>query len=1079
MKATKRRGTAQLGLIAAFLIFFVVVLIIANCVNSSGKAKNEGQSSPVIVSEVMTSNTGLVTDEYGEHPDYVELYNRGSEAVDVSGWALSDRETDAWTFPNNTVIEAGGYLVVWCSGKTVENTLIANFKLSAGDVLRFMDATGTVLLQKELPELRAGNTYYYDPQTETWFEKLPSPGYPNTDEGVEAYEQSITIPTDGSGAGTLTTAHNGLYITEFMAANHNTVVGPDGSFCDWVELYNSSSASLDLGGVGVSDDPAKPYKYTFAEGTSLAPGAYLVLYSTADDVEGYYCLPFGLSSNGESLVLTDANGGILDRVEFGAQQKDVSMARPYDANGAFVAGADFVATTTISPGYPNTQGGYDAWEAARYPNVGVHDIRFSEILTEGYAYTINSKGRPDDADLGSWIELYNASDQEQSLTGMALTDNIANPKKWVFPDGTSIAAKGYLIVYLEGSLPLEGQSASSVTAEQKALTLNFDIAAAGETLYLFDAAGEMTDRVEVPACRACVSYGRNDAGQWLLMETPTMGAANVQSGCTSTCEAPALSLESGLYTGTQSITITVPEGCYVTYTLDCSTPTESSTRYTAGEVITASWKAAPVDPAGTEADAEDSASKSLQRLKNAPANTVVRARAFRDGCLASDVATETYVIVDPANETEQAHSTSLKVVFLVTDPKNLTDDTIGLYLRSSSYNDTTKLGANYNQSGREWERQASFTYVNSGGSGELYEGDLMIRMFGAYSRFQREQKGFGLISRKGFGESDLNYAFFDDRPFTSYDSLVLRASAMDSSMSKIRDVLVQSLVEDAGLDLCTQAYVQTVVYLNGNYWGMYYLREKISRSFIAQHYSVTDKGSIDVLVGNGAYVSGDESAVDDWAALIQYCKDRNCSLNAEEYAYVCSKVDVDNYALYCAIEILVGNTDTGNIKWWRSSEKDNRWRFIIYDFDWAMNRNDEKEDAYTSGYRRDFFWRYFKPEGHGANAGFSTVLSRALLSNNDFCERFVNACATLYKEVFTTEKVLAKTDQLAGVIEAEMKWDMPRFGNSVSNWNKHLNNVRAFANNYGSYFLKYCQQYMNEHTSYHLGDEDMQRIFGA
>ena len=67
MKATKRRGTAQLGLIAAFLIFFVVVLIIANCVNSSGRAKNEGQSSPVIVSEVMTSNTGLVTDKTAGH----------------------------------------------------------------------------------------------------------------------------------------------------------------------------------------------------------------------------------------------------------------------------------------------------------------------------------------------------------------------------------------------------------------------------------------------------------------------------------------------------------------------------------------------------------------------------------------------------------------------------------------------------------------------------------------------------------------------------------------------------------------------------------------------------------------------------------------------------------------------------------------------------------------------------------------------------------------------------------------------------------------------------------------------------
>ena len=613
---------------------------------------------------------------------------------------------------------------------------------------------------------------------------------------------------------------------------------------------------------------------------------------------------------------------------------------------------------------------------------------------------------------------------------------------------------------MSGSLPLEGQKDSTVTAEMKARTLNFSVSAQGETLYLYDNNSTLIDRVSVPACTACVSYAKV-GDSWGLCDTPTQGAANTAplKGA-AYCHAPEASLASGVYHGTQTVSMEIPAGTYVTYTLDCTTPTESSTRYRAGEQLTFSQ------------------------------NAVLRARAFsEDGSLyKSPVISNTYIIVGDTQTTD-AHDSTLPVCFLVTDPDNLFNVDYGIYVVGSHYQGKTaatewttpandrKLGANYNQRGREWERQAHWTYTSPGGQGVLFEQDLMIRIFGAFSRYQK-QRNFALIARKGFGGSTFDYPFFANRPFESYESLVLRCSAKDAVATKIRDILITGLVEDAGLDTCIQAYVQTALYLNGQYWGCYNLREKVSRAFLAQHYSVTNKDSIDVLKGNGVYVSGNPSCVDDYNALIKYCENKNCDLsNYGDYEYVCSQIDVENYALYCAVEVLVGNNDSGNIKWWRSSEKDNKWRWILYDFDDAMARNDEKEDAYTNGYRRDFFTKYFNPKGHGAGQGFSTVLSRSLLKNNDFVEIFLRACAQVV-DAFAPEKITAKVDALSGNIASEIEWDFPRWSLTVKNWKAHLNNVKGYATHYQEYYFKYLKAYIKKNTNYKLTDQKMLDIFG-
>ena len=1064
----KRRRAQQAMVKPAVAAILVLLLIIgvswASCrKKKTAKVLTVQLTSDIVISEIMVNNTGIVSDGAGNHPDYVELHNTSIKEQDISGWGLSDREDRLWVFPDKTVLPPDGYILVWCTGEKVDNALVADFKLSAGDVIRLTNAGGEPLFTMEVPSVYTGYTLSWNAGTQEYEEMLPSPLYPNTAAGIAAYEESRKLGENDAPVSVGTTSqHNGVYISELMTRNGTTTAGPNGQYPDWIELHNTTNGPVDLSGCGISDDIRKPYKYTFPQGTVIGAGEYKLLWCMPEKMPDYISLPFNLSgSKGDSVILVDKNGGILDMCEFGAQEKDWSMIRGYTAGGDLDTAGGFTASDKPTPGYPNTTAGYAAFDKQRNPDVGVHDITFSEILSDGYRYKLDSKGVPDDDDQGKWIELYNRSDQTVSLTGYSLSDNEKKPTKWVFPEGTSIAGKGYLILYMNGSLPLEGKKEDSVTADMKARTLSFAVSGQGETLYLYNNSGTLIDRVTVPVSVACVSYAKV-GDTWGLCETPTQGAANTAPLLGSAyCEEPVFSLSSGVYHGTQSVSIDVPAGTYVTYTLDSTTPTNTSTRYRAGEKFTVSE------------------------------NTVIRARAFSEnGTLyKSPVVSNTYIIVGD-KQTIKAHDSTLPVCFLVTDPDNLFNVDYGIYVVGSHFQGKTKatewttpandrkLGANYNQRGREWERPAHWTYTSPGGQSVLFEQDLMIRIFGSFSRYQK-QRNFALVARKGFGGSTLDYPFFSNRPFESYESLVLRCSAKDAVATKIRDCLMTGLLEDGGADIGVQAYVQTALYLNGEYWGIYNLREKVSRAFIAQHYSVSNKDTIDVLRGNGVLVSGDPKAVDDYAALIKFCESKKCDLsNYGDYEYVCSQIDVENFALYCAAEIIVGNNDSGNIKWWRSSEKDGKWRWIFYDFCDAMARNDEKEDAYTNGYRRDFFTKYFHPDGHGAGKGFSTVLARSLLKNNDFVEIFLKYCAMMVNDVYSPEKINAKVDVLAGNIASEIEWDFPRWELTVKNWKAHINNVRGYANHYQEYYFKYLKAYIKKNTNYKLTDAKMMEIFG-
>lgn len=945
--------------IAALIILFK---------SSNGTINTPVSGSAVIINEVMTSNKGAVPDNNGDFSDWVELYNKSDAEIDISGYGLTDDKLSAAKFvlPAGTKLAPKNYLVIYCSGNA-DGAFHAGFRLSASDDLVLMDSSGKPLDSMALKAVTTGSSLGRDPENLMgWLElSYPSPGFPNTEAGSDAYKQTQyqSIPT-------------GLYINEFMASNLSVLRDKDGDCSDWIELYNSTDKAIVLSDYGLSDDAAQPVKWKFPAGTSIPANGYMLVFCSGKGMaEGQAELhtTFSLRAYSEDVVLCMPNGKIIDSYTYSSQQGDHAMARQPDGTG------EFTDTVQISPGFENTEAGFNKYQELHAFVPGT--LYISEALSANYSYYQAADGEYYD-----WIELHNDSGASVDLTGYALSDNANNPGKWFFPNCT-IEPGEYMLVLASGN--------DVKDVQKKNLETNFALDSGGDTVYFFDPSGNMLDKLSLSLAHADVSVGRTDA-KVLFYTKPTPGSAN-SGGMPGYADMPMLSLAAGAYSGAQKVDITTDDpDCTIRYTLDGSIPTSESKKYTGAISI------------------------------NSP--TVLRARAFKSGVYASDTATATYLIDSPH---------TLPVVSLVSDNEGLFSQETGIYV-------------NYNE---PWERQCHFDVIDQKGALEFSQ-DAMLRIFGAYSRM-KNQKGFSIIARGGYGGSSFEHSFFKNRDIDVYKSVILRASGQESTISRMRDIVITSLFED-GTGAQVQAYRQCVVYINGEYWGVYNLREKITKYFIAAHYGIQDVESIDILVGNGAVISGsnaDYKAMVEWAGSHDLSKDSN-------YEYICSIMDVENFAQYCALQVYVGNTDTGNIKYWRSSETDNKWRWIAYDFCWAMNSSD------TVGYKWNSLAKYTSEKGHGVASMFSTVLIRSLLKNAEFKALFLQECAKMANEVFTYEKVCARVDECQAAIDEEMKRDTQKWTElSYEGWKKSVNRIREFAQNRKEYFVYYVKEQFGLSTS--------------
>ena len=404
-------------------------------------------------------------------------------------------------------------------------------------------------------------------------------------------------------------------------------------------------------------------------------------------------------------------------------------------------------------------------------------------------------------------------------------------------------------------------------------------------------------------------------------------------------------------------------------------------------------------------------------------STVVRAVAVFEG-EHSQILSNTYFIGEP--------DTDLAVVSLAIPPKLLFDSERGLFVKGKNYSDKhwSLPGANF------WSKDEFF--INSElfiDSKCVFRSGMGFRIFGGMSRLF-PQKSMALVARDKYGKKRIKYPLFGKSGLNSYKYLVLRNSGSDFGKTQFRDLMMTSLVEK--WDMEKQDGRPAHVYINGNYWGIYNIREKVNRFFIADHRSV-HKDSIDLLEHR---LSKKKGRVSHYKNMLEFLE--NASLaDQENYNYLQSQMDIDNFLNYQIAQIYFDNRDAGgNIKYWRPQTDDGRWRWILYDTDFGFGLHDK--DAYKNN-SVDFHTEEDGP--NWPNPEWSTFILRKLLENSDFRTQFVNRFADHLNYSFTEDRVKSCINYYEDMLKPEISRHHDRWNLSSEVWRNQVDRLYNFADN--------------------------------
>lgn len=406
----------------------------------------------VVISEFMEKNRSTLRDEDGDFSDWIELWNRSDEAVDISGWNLSDRENQlGWTLPEMS-LQPGERIVIFASGKDRQGEqLHTGFSLSGDEGVWLRNEYGYLCSSALCADCDGDVSMALGDDGSYGQSLYPTPGYENTAAGWESFQQSLSCESP-------------LIINEAQVYNLN-LAPVNKEYYDWVELKNNSGAALLLSDYYISDDRDDYLRYRLPE-VELGPGEFILLYCTSEALpEGYYAAGFELNSENEQLYLATAEGELLDSVSL----KDI----PYLGSFGRMAGENgWFYFSSPSPGSENSGG---QRRVAEKP------------------LSLTADGVYNDVE-GMYVELSAAGSIRYTLDGSAPTAESPEYTGPIYIDKTTVIRA---VNFEEGALPSRTLSLSYIINENHSLpvlSLLTDSPAEFDTMYNAKQKG-----VELPA----------------------------------------------------------------------------------------------------------------------------------------------------------------------------------------------------------------------------------------------------------------------------------------------------------------------------------------------------------------------------------------------------------------------------------------------------------------------------------------------------------------------------------------------------------------------------------------------------
>jgi hypothetical protein len=525
-------------------------------------------------------------------------------------------------------------------------------------------------------------------------------------------------------------------------------------------------------------------------------------------------------------------------------------------------------------------------------------------------------------------------------------------------------------------------------------SLSFD---GDEQAVLSDANGAIVDEVAVKGVSVDVSLGRAegfDCYRYFLAPTP--GRANAGVSYAKRADEVAFSLDGGIVEDASArVALSAEVGATIYYTLDGSEPGADSYVYTEPLVLTAT--------------------------------TVVRAKAVAEDMLDSWVAARTYVL---------GAATNLRVVAISGDEAALTG-TNGV-LNTGAKDDVAVSCEIYD-----------------------YDGSLMasqlcgMHMSGHSSRVEFAQKAFTLCAKKAYGATDFYCALFSNRAAGEYDSFVMRASGQDAFQTHMRDSILTSLA--VGTGLFYQETELAVLYVNGEYWGVYNMRENVDLDSIASFEGLDSTDNIDFLEGDLTKytLAGSRASYDRIMEKVAEVGLQSDEVVEELSGYV----DIDNYLTYVAIQMYTANLDLNNLRAYRV--EGGKWKWVLYDLDLSFQVDKDTPTMWLAG------------DAAGTITAQDNTLFREMMKNAGLRDRFLSIMGDLLAGNLSSQSVNQKIYARYEALAPDMAAQCARWGKSVSTWNTYVKNMVLYAEERPRKLIGYLTD------AFSLSDDEVARYFSG
>ena len=572
---------------------------------------------------------------------------------------------------------------------------------------------------------------------------------------------------------------------------------------------------------------------------------------------------------------------------------------------------------------------------------------------------------------GGWVELYNPTDKAVSLNNLYISDDEENFKKYNLGRNRGvIPSKGYKVLWFD--------HCNNQFPSQIDFKLDYD----GGTIYISDTEGKLITSQDFSVAVPRTSYARIAEGseEWGITAEPTPGKSNTTSTFSEErLDAPIIDREAGLFTSPFSFNVEIPTGATLRYTTNGTTPTLTNGQTSTDGRFYVNY------------------------------TTTYRFRLFEEGKLPSQVITRSFIYED--------RDYMLPIISVVTDPINLYDDSLGVYVRG--VNGRTGNGqsspCNWNM---DWDRPVNFEYIIPG-EGMVINQEVDFAMCGGWSRAW-EPHSFKLKAAKIYeGLNSIDYPFFEEKPYLKHKTLQIRNGGNDTQC-RIKDAALQAIVHSSGLDVEGQSTQPVMHFINGEYKGMLNMREPNNKHYAYANWGIdTDEMDQFEMSPDSGYVQmeGTREAFLEWYELSKDAADEST------YEDIRNLVDIDEYINYMAVEFYLGGLDwpQNNIKGFRPRIENGRFRFVLFDLDGALNTT---SPFYTFEGKQNYRFDYiYDLGGHLTEEIELVTIFLNMLSNDTFRKQFIDTYCLVSGSVFEPNRCNAIIDQMAARIEAALAYE--------------------------------------------------------